>query len=219
MFFPSYIDGSKSNAAVGKVVCVGRNYAEHARELNNPIPSKPLLFLKPATAVVALNEPFSIPKQMGAVHHEVELALLIGSSLSQSSPMTCMQSIVGIGLALDLTLRDIQDELKSGEQPWDIAKGFDGSCPLSEFIAIKGIDATFETTFSLNRNGKTQQQGNTKDMIFSIGELLSNMSRYFTLEPGDVVLTGTPKGVGPLISGDKLILKLGSNLNVETQVL
>jgi len=218
MFHARFLDGSQFDQPVGKVLCVGRNYAEHAKELNNPVPSKPLIFLKPATSIVDLHQPFSIPKHFGAVHHELELALLIGKPLHQASPNACHQAIAGFGLALDLTLRAVQEELKEKRQPWDIAKGFDGACPLSRFIPTQGIEPDFQAEFEMVRNGKVQQSGNTHDMIFSIPELLSYMSRYFTLQPGDIVLTGTPKGVGPLMAGDQLSMSLGNRIQFDTAV-
>jgi len=218
MFNACFLDGSPFSQPVGKVLCVGRNYAEHARELNNPVPSKPLLFLKPATSVVDLHQPFKIPKHFGEVHHELEVALLIGKSLTLASPEECQSAVVGIGLALDLTLRDVQSELKEKGQPWDVAKGFDGACPLSRFAAIDGVDSAFQMRFNMSRNGALQQSGDTKDMIFSVPDLLSYMSRYFTLQPGDVVLTGTPKGVGPLESGDQIRLSLGNLFDIDTAV-
>lgn len=219
MFTPVFVDGHKFAHSVSKVVCIGRNYAEHAMELKNPVPTKPLLFLKPASSVVSMTEPLVIPDQLGAVHHETELALLIGNTLTRASEQSCLQAIAGVGLALDLTLRDIQDELKSKRQPWDIAKGFDASCPVSDFVPVSGLSSDFQANFILKRNDQIQQQGDTADMLFPIAELISYMSRYFTLEPGDIVLTGTPKGVGPLLSRDKLTLTLDDSLVISTQVL
>lgn len=201
----------------GKVVCVGRNYAEHARELNNPVESSPLVFIKPATAVVSMAPEFRIPHDRGAVHHELEMALLIGSTLSGASREEALSAIVGVGLALDLTLRDIQSQLKQKGHPWERAKSFDGACPLSQFVAPGGLDLQNQT-LTLERNGIQQQHGNTADMLFPIDTLIAGMSDVFTLLPGDVVLTGTPAGVGPLAEGDSLIATLGDVLRVECRV-
>ncbi len=219
MYHPHFVDSGKSSLSVGKVVCVGRNYAEHVKELNNSMPTEPLLFLKPPTAVVPLAPQFSLVTHLGDVHHELELALLVGKRLSRANEADCLDAIVGIGLALDLTLRTVQDRLKSKGQPWDIAKGFDGACPITDFVPVQGLPQDFHTTFSLLRNGKVQQSGDTADMLFPIGYLLATMSQYFTLEPGDIILTGTPSGVGPLAVGDRLRLQLGTTPAIETEVV
>jgi len=203
---------------LGKIVCVGRNYAEHARELNNPIPQQPLLFIKPATAAVAMAGDIDLPIGRGDCHHELEMALLIGRRLSVGADDSeIAAAVVGVGLALDLTLRDLQDKLKSKGQPWERAKAFDGSCPLSAFVAVNDIDLQ-ALDLSLHRNGQLQQSGNSRDMIFPIPRLLRDISSVFTLLPGDVILTGTPAGVGPLCSGDRLSAKLGQLLRIDSKV-
>lgn len=201
---------------VGKCVCVGRNYAAHAAELNNPIPSAPLLFLKTANSVVALEPEFFIPAQWGSVHHELEIAVLIQAPLTSATDEEVKAAIAGVGLALDLTLRDVQDQLKKQGHPWEVAKAFDGACPVSNFIAIEHIADLQNIEFSLERNGKMQQQGNSKQMLFPIVSLIAYMSTIFTLNPGDIILTGTPVGVGPLSVGDKLRLQLNQQLILAT---
>jgi len=207
---------------LGKIVCVGRNYADHAKELNNPIPNEPLLFIKPATAAVSMLDTVTIPEGRGACHHELEMAVLIGTELSAKTAAMqdedILSSIAGVGLALDLTLRDVQDELKEKGQPWERAKAFDGSCPLSNFVGVDGVDLQ-DLPIQLYRNGQLQQLGNTVDMLFSVINLLRDISSIFTLLPGDVVLTGTPAGVGPLLKGDKLKGTLDSLICVETLVV
>lgn len=202
---------------LGKIVCVGRNYAEHAKELNNPVPKRPLLFIKPATAAVPMHEPIVIPAGQGAVHHELEMAVLIGESLSNADEGQVLSAIAGLGLGLDLTLRDVQSQLKEKGQPWERAKAFDGSCPLSVFVAPGGRDVQ-HLELKLWRNGVLQQQGNTRDMLFSVKSLLAEISQSFTLLPGDVVMTGTPAGVGPLLRGDLLKLELAGLLQLEACV-
>lgn len=201
----------------GKIVCVGRNYAEHARELNNPVESSPLLFIKPATAAVAMAPAFSIPQGLGEVHHELEMALLIGAPLTAANSDTAQAAIIGVGLALDLTLRELQSQLKQKSHPWERAKAFDGACPLSAFVPTQDLDLQAQELV-LMRNGEPQQRGNTADMLFPVAALLAEMSRWFTLLPGDVVLTGTPAGVGPLLPGDELSMRLGNVLQVSTRV-
>ncbi len=215
----SFIDGTEFAAAPGKLVCVGRNYAEHAKELGNDIPDSPLLFMKPATAMVAMAEPLQLPAGDGSCHHELELALLIGQPLSRAAPDQCRVAIAGIGLALDLTLRDVQAELKKKGQPWERAKAFDGASPLSAFIPFDSALDFSSLTLRLTRNGGVQQLGSCGDMLFSVETLLSDISHNFSLMPGDVVLTGTPAGVGPLCSGDHLLCELEGLLKVETMVL
>lgn len=195
---------------IGKMVCVGRNYGAHAAELGNAIPEQPLLFMKPASAwqPLALSNDHNIvriPTNLGACHHELELTLLIGESLSgQASP-----AIIGVGLGLDLTLRDLQDQLKGQGQPWERAKAFAGSAPLTEFIALADLGVELnELTFTLHRNGQLQQNGRVTDMIFPIEHLVSEIESTFTLQPGDIIFTGTPAGVSALNIGDQLKLTL-----------
>ncbi|ARN73699.1 isomerase/hydrolase [Oceanicoccus sagamiensis] len=203
---------------LGKIICVGRNYADHAKELNNPIPDQPLLFIKPATAAVSMHRPVSIPDGLGACHHELEMAVLIGQPLTAATAQQVAHGIAGIGLGLDLTLRDIQDTLKQKSQPWERAKAFDGACPLSTFVAVDGVDLQ-ALDIQLAINGELKQCGNTRDMLFSTRVLLQEISQSFTLLPGDVVLTGTPAGVGPLHHGDQLVASLGDLITVNTQVM
>lgn len=202
-----------------KVVCVGRNYADHAKEMNNPVPKEPILFIKPASAVTQFEGEIAIPKNLGSVHHELEIALLVGKTLKHANRQTVLDSIVGIGLGLDLTLRDLQKNLKEKGHPWERAKAFDDSCPLSNFISTGDLNDAIkekEIIFSLVKNGKIQQQGNSHEMIFSMVELSCYISQFFTLEKGDVILTGTPSGVGELHKGDKLTA--GLNMNNETLI-
>lgn len=207
------LDGPHPEALpVGKVVCVGRNYADHARELNNPLPPEPLLFLKPASALVPLEETFAIPTGRGPVHHELEIALLIGRAGAGIS------AIAGVGLALDLTLRERQDQLKRAGQPWDIAKSFAGACPCSAFVSPARLPDLQHLPFRLEVNGASRQAGNSADMLFPLPTLLAAMDYHFGLLPGDLVLTGTPAGVGPLHPGDELVCSLADQLRFATRV-
>ncbi len=211
-------DGTPVHLPLGKIVCIGRNYAEHARELNNPVPDEPLLFIKPATSAVHITRPLDFPRNQGAVHFETELAVLIGRPLTNASASDAEAAILGYGLALDLTLRDVQSRLKEKGQPWERAKAFDGACPLSPFVCIDRLRRA-HLTFTLDINRERQQTGDTRDMLNPIVPLIAHISTQFTLMPGDVVLTGTPKGVGPLESGQILSLELEDALFVETTVL
>ena len=211
-------DGAPVRLPLGKIVCVGRNYAEHARELNNSVPDEPLLFIKPATSAVHLTRPINLPANKGAVHYEAELAVLIGRPLTNASASDVEAAILGYGLALDLTLRDLQSELKEKGQPWERAKAFDGACPLSPFVPVDQLPHD-HLTFTLDINQKRRQTGNTRDMLNPIVPLITHMSSHFTLLPGDVILTGTPSGVGPLEPGQTLSLELGRALFVETHTV
>lgn len=202
---------------VGKIVCVGRNYAAHAKELNNPIPSAPILFIKPASSAVSMAAEIIIPKNQGGVHHELEIAILIGKTVSHGTIDDVVDAIAGIGLGLDLTLRDVQDTLKEKGHPWERAKSFDGACPLTEFVAPKADmskDDWQNLALALHKNNELQQQGSSADMLFPILPLIAHMSEHFSLQAGDVILTGTPAGVGPLEAGDQLRYRLASDEQV-----
>ena len=212
-------DGKIIDLPVGKVVCVGRNYMQHIKELDNDIPSEPLLFTKPSTALSALNRPVVIPKNLGPCHNELEVAILINSRLCQSSIEDAEAAIWGIGLGLDLTLRDVQSALKKQGHPWERAKAFDHSCPMSQFVVMEKMGPLSSIDFSLNVNDEIRQQGNSQEMLFSILKLLVNISNTFTLLPGDIVMTGTPKGVAALLVDDQLTIELNGHFSVRTHVV
>jgi len=196
----------------GKIVCVGRNYAEHAKELGNDVPSQPVLFMKPKSALCDWASGFSVPNGRGECHHELELAVVITKPLKNASSSECQQAIGGMALALDLTLRQVQSELKQRGLPWELAKAFDGACPVSEWI--QPVSDWSSLSLELSVNQQVRQSGNTSQMIWPTLELLSTISQYFTLEPGDIVLTGTPAGVAPLVEGDRVVGQLGQLLTV-----
>jgi len=214
-----FVDGTSADLPVGKVVCVGRNYAEHAKELNNPIPTEPLLFIKPSTAITPLAEPIVLSSSRGPVHYETEIALLIGTRLSGDvSEAEACQAIAGVGLALDLTLRELQDQLKAKGHPWERAKAFDGACPLSLFVPVASVPALDALSLELQINGTLRQQGSAEQMITPISRLLQQIAEVFTLLPGDVVITGTPAGVGVLQAGDQLQATIPGLLDQVTEV-
>ena len=215
-----YVDGTRIHFPVGKLVCVGRNYAEHAKELNNPVPSEPLLFIKPASAAVPLQGGFAIPQERGSVHYETEIAVLIGKPLSRKpSDEEILDALSGFGVALDLTLRDVQNRLKEKGHPWEVAKAFDGACPLSPFVPADAVADLADIGVRLTLNGEVRQDGNSRDMLTPILELIRYISGHFSLQPGDVVLTGTPAGVGPLAHGDQLSVELPGLCRFDTSVL
>jgi len=203
------VDQSIRNASnTGKIICVGRNYVEHAKELNNPVPTVPLLFMKPASTIVEMGGELTIPRDLGECHIETEIALLITKPLTNASIDECRSAIGGVGLGFDLTLRDLQSTLKKKGHPWERAKCFDGSCPLSEFVALTGDENLQAIGLTLELNGKRQQQGLASEMLFSIPTLLAEISQCFSLQPGDIVLTGTPAGVCALSQNDRLTATL-----------
>ena len=214
-----FIDGEKSDLPLGKIVCVGRNYAAHARELNNPLPTSPVLFIKPNTALTAIDTQIIIPTALGECHFETEMSLLIGKQLCNCNENEATAAIAGVGLSLDLTLRDIQQDLKDSGLPWEKAKAFDGACPSSAFISQAQAGDLQNQKIRLYKNGQLQQDGNTSDMLNPVLPLLTYISQFFTLLPGDMVLTGTPAGVGPLQVGDKLVLELSDLIHCETEVI
>lgn len=215
-----YVDGTRVHYPAGKLVCVGRNYAEHAKELDNPVPTEPILFIKPASAVVALEGGFAIPDDRGSVHYEAEIAVLIGKPLSRKpNDEEILDAISGYGVALDLTLRDVQAKLKEKGLPWEIAKAFDGACPLSPFIPGDRVLDTTDIGIRLSLNGELRQDGNSSDMLNPILPLIRHICSHFSLVPGDVVLTGTPAGVGALAKGDQIEVELVGLSRFSTQVL
>lgn len=211
--------GDRIDLPVGKVVCIGQNYQDHIAEMKSQVAAEALFFIKPATALADLTQPVAIPMQHGAVHNETELAVLIKSPLCQASVEQVSTAVWGYSLALDLTLREVQAELKRLGRPWDIAKGFDGACPVGPFIPQAQVKHPQQLDFSLQVNGQLRQSGTTATMIRGIHQMISEMSHWFTLLPGDIVLTGTPAGVGPLQPGDALSLQLADLLRVQTKVV
>ncbi len=189
---------------VGKIVCIGRNYAEHARELNNPIPDQPVIFIKPASAILADGGTIVIPTYSSDCHHEVELAVLIGTDTKDIAATEALDRVAGYGVALDLTLRDVQSRQKEKGLPWEIAKAFDTSCPLSTFVPAAQVDDPQALQICLKVNGTVRQDGNTASMMRSVAELIAAAAACFTLEAGDILLTGTPSGVSRIVSGDRL---------------
>lgn len=216
-----YLDGTRIHFPMGKVVCVGRNYAEHAKELNNPVPTEPLLFIKPGSCVVALDDSFSIPNdERGAVHYEAEIAVLIGKPLSRKpNAEEVLDAISGFAPALDLTLRELQDKLKAKAYPWEVAKSFDGACVLALFVPGDAVEDLSDIGIRLRLNGELRQDGNSRDMLNPILPLIQHICGHFSLQAGDVILTGTPVGVGPLSVGDALELELVGHSCFSTRVL
>ncbi len=196
------IPSTNQEFTIGKIVCLARNYAEHARELGNETPAAPVLFMKPASAVIADGETVRIPAWSQECHYEVELAVLIGRQARNVAAETAMGHVAGYGVAIDMTLRDVQNGLKAKGLPWEIAKGFDSSCPLSNFVPAAEVADPHNLRLTLSVNGEKRQDGCSCDMINRIPQIIAHISSIFTLEPGDVILTGTPAGVGQVVAGD-----------------
>lgn len=187
-----------------KIICVGRNYAEHIEELHNERPDDPVIFLKPETAIPLKNEPFFYPDFSNDVHHEVEILVKINRVGKNIDERFAHKYYDEIGVGIDFTARDIQSKLKAKGLPWELAKGFNGSAPISGFVPKTDFADLHNINFRLDVNGETRQQGNTSLMLFQIDYLISFVSRYFLLQQGDILFTGTPKGVGPVQIGDRL---------------
>ncbi|NOX89454.1 MAG: fumarylacetoacetate hydrolase family protein [Calditrichaeota bacterium] len=200
-----------------KIIGIGLNYSEHITEMQSKRTSEPVIFLKPNSAVCSLYEPVPIPTNRGAVHHEIELAVLIGKSGFNVSEQEAPEYIAGFGMALDLTLRDIQKKAKERGHPWAIAKGFKNACPVSDFFPKKQFNNPQKLELKLTVNGTIRQHGNTEQMLFKIPELIAYVSKFFPLEPGDIILTGTPSGVGPLTPGDIIEAEIEGIANIQTK--
>ncbi|GAB3330517.1 fumarylacetoacetate hydrolase family protein [Larkinella ripae] len=187
-----------------KIIAVGRNYAEHIKELNNEQPDDPVIFTKPETAILRPGDPFFYPDFSTDVHHEVEIVVRIGRTGKNIDPKFAHRYYDEIGVGIDFTARDLQSKLKAKGLPWDLAKGFNGSAPMSGFIPKTDFPDLRNLNFRLDVNGETRQAGNTSLMLFQIDYLISFVSNYFLLLQGDIIFTGTPKGVGPVQVGDRL---------------
>ena len=193
-----------------KIFCVGRNYVAHAEELGNEVPDEPVIFMKPKSALLQPHTPFYYPEFTNELHYECELVLRIDHRLSKATdPAQALQAVGAVTLGLDLTLRDLQDDLKTKGQPWERAKAFDGSCVLADWIAVSDVVQDWDDVhYSFHVNDELRQAGNTAHLIFDIGTLLADISQVFTLEAGDVVMTGTPAGVAALQAGEQLKMTL-----------
>ncbi len=189
---------------VSKIICIGRNYAEHAKEMKAEVPAQPVFFLKPPSAIIGEGQLIRIPPISKELHHEVEMTLLIGKGGKNIQESQARKHIAGYGIGLDMTLRDVQAEAKSKGLPWTLAKGFDTSAPLSHFVPPADVPDPSALQIELTVNGEVRQRGKLSDLIFSVERLIAYISQYITLEEGDVIFTGTPEGVAQALPGDKL---------------
>lgn len=190
-----------------KIVCIGRNYADHAKELGNAVPEEPVFFCKPDSAILPKGHPFFIPEWTADVHYEIELVLRISRLGKSIQPEFAHRYYDAIAVGIDFTARDVQEKLKAKGLPWEKAKGFDGSAVIpQEWIPMEQVprDDKGNIHFCLQKNGEMAQSGNSADMIFSFDQIIAHVSNYMTLKIGDLIFTGTPKGVGPVHIGDTL---------------
>ena len=188
----------------GKLLCIGRNYAEHAAEMKSEVPDEPMVFLKPSTALVRDEGTVVLPPQSEEVHHEVELVAVIGPGGKNIAEADALGHVTGYAAGLDMTARDLQRGAKERRHPWSVAKGFDTFAPLGPIAPPQEAPGVQEAAVRLLVNGETRQDGHTRHMIFSVAQLVAYCSRVFTLEAGDLIYTGTPEGVGPVEDGDQL---------------
>lgn len=202
-----------------KIICIGRNYIDHAKELNNPVPSEPVFFLKPDTALLRNNAPFFYPAFSKDVHYEVELVIKISKVGRSIGEKFASRYYSEVGLGIDFTARDLQQRCKERGLPWEMAKAFDFSAPLSSaFLPIDNFESVSSIPFSLLKNGEVVQQGNSSEMIFSVDRIISYVSQFFTLKIGDLIYTGTPAGVGPVQINDRLQGYIGDTLMFDFDV-
>ncbi len=188
-----------------KIICIGRNYVAHARELNNPLPEAPVFFMKPDTAMVIRNRPFFYPEFSKDIHYETELVVKIKKNGKHIQEKYAPAYYEEIGLGIDFTARDVQARCKEKGLPWEIAKAFDHSAPVSQFIKLDELNNRDDIRFHLELNGKKVQDGSSTLMIFSIDHIISYLSQFITLKMGDLIFTGTPAGVGPVKINDHLV--------------
>ena len=187
-----------------KIICIGRNYADHISELQNERPSEPVIFLKPDTAVLPKQFPFVIPEFSNDVHHEVEVLVKINKVGKYIDEKFAHKYYDEIGLGIDFTARDLQTKLKEKGLPWEKAKAFDGAAVIGDFLPKSSINSLENCTFELQKNGSTVQKGNTNLMLWNIDQIIAHVSQYFTLRTGDIIYTGTPQGVGKVEENDVL---------------
>jgi acylpyruvate hydrolase len=201
-----------------KIIAIGRNYAAHIEELKNERPADPVVFLKPDTALLKNNAPFYHPDFSSNIHHEVELVLKISKEGKYIQPQFANRYFNEIGIGIDFTARDLQDECKSKGLPWEIAKGFNGSAPIGLFMPVSEFPDLKNIDFHLKINQHVRQQGNTKMMLFDFATIIAYVSKFFTLKKGDLIFTGTPAGVGKVEIGDQLEAFIGNQKLLDFEI-
>ncbi len=201
-----------------KIIAIGRNYIDHAKELNNPVPTEPVVFLMPDTCILSNNKPFFYPDFSSDIHFEVELVLKINRVGKNIKAEFAHRYFDEVTVGIDFTARDLQAKAKAKGLPWEKAKAFDGSAPIGQFISLSELNDSESIAFSLDINGQRRQTGNSGDMIFSFNEIIAYVSRFFSLKMGDLIFTGTPAGVGPVTIGDKLEASIEGQVLLDFQI-
>jgi 2-keto-4-pentenoate hydratase/2-oxohepta-3-ene-1,7-dioic acid hydratase in catechol pathway len=192
-----------------KIICVGLNYRKHAAEMKRPLPTEPMIFLKPDSAILKKNKPFFIPDFSDDVQYEAEIVLRISRLGKGIAPGYAARYYDALTVGIDFTARDLQHKFSQAGHPWELSKTFDGSAPLGTFLPSERFSDPDAISFTLEVNGEMRQEGNTSDLIFGFDSIISYVSRYYTLKTGDLIFTGTPSGVGPVHKGDNLVARLG----------
>ena len=212
-------DGIERNVTIEKLICLSRTYKKHAQEMKSDVTEYPLFFLKPASAVIFNGESIVIPEMSKCLHHEVELGVVIGERCKNVSQKEALDHVLGYLVALDITARDIQSEAKKKGWPWDIAKGFDTFAPISDVVLKENVPDPNNLDISLKVNGELRQSSNTSNMIYSVERIIEFISKIMTLEPGDLIMTGTPEGVGEIVAGDIVEAELGDICSLNVNVI
>ncbi len=212
-----HIAKSNQDIIVPKIFCLGKNYAKHAAEMKSDVPQRPVVFMKPSSAIVHNGAKVKIPAMTKDLHHETEIFFVIGKEGKDIRKEEARSYVDSMGIALDLTLRDVQSELKNAGNPWLISKGFDGSAPISNAVPVEGVDFN-KLELSLSVNGQVRQRGGYTDTIFKIEDVIVFISQLFTLERGDLIFTGTPEGVAKLNPGDKLHAELTGYASLDIEI-
>jgi len=217
---PSYLfkNGYAKELQIGKIICLARTYKKHAEEMQSALPREPIVFLKPSSSVIFDGDSILFPLESSSLHHEVEFGVVIGKKCSKIIKKFALEYVLGYLVGLDITARDIQATAKKHGWPWTVSKGFDSFCPISEVVLKKNILNPNNVDFSLKVNDEVKQKANTNMMVFSIEQLIEYISRIMTLEPGDLILTGTPEGVGEIRKGDILKVELSGYCNLQVDV-
>jgi 5-carboxymethyl-2-hydroxymuconate isomerase len=211
--------GAQEKINVGKIICVGRNYADHAKELGHELPAFPVIFLKPSSVLIQSGQNVVHPNYSQNLHHEIELVVLIGSDMKSVDEKKALKGIAGYGVGLDMTLRDLQSEQIAKGNPWTLSKCFDTSAVVSEFVSHASVPNILKEEISLQVNGETRQHSSLSSMIFSPATIIAYVSERLKLEPGDLIFTGTPAGVSQVVRGDKLQGGIGNICHIETEIV
>ena len=211
-------DSYYENISIGKLVCLARTYKKHAEEMKSEISEKPLIFLKPSSSVIFNGDSIIIPEMSGCLHHEVELGIVIGDKCQKVSLDKALDYVLGYVVCLDITARDIQSMYKQKGWPWGIAKGFDTFAPISDVVLKKDVINPNDLDISLTVNGDLRQSSNTGNMVFSVEKIIEFISSIMTLEKGDLIMTGTPEGVGEIVEGDVLEAELNGLCSLKVDV-